>query len=299
MNRYFLIAAAMLLISCAPDLNAHQGPVPDRLIAIGDLHGDLAATRSALRLAGAIDETDRWIGGQLHVVHTGDVLDRGDAEREILDLLDSLAQQAEQAGGKVHLLNGNHEIMNVQGDLRYVTPEGFAQFNNVPGLDLQQALLAEVPSFARSRAAAFLPGASYAQRLSERPLILHLGKNVFVHAGLLPEHVDYGIERLNRETQSWLAGQGPFPEVLNDENSPIWTRLYSDTRQPPDCERLQQTLVKLGAERMIVGHTVQPEINSACAGRVWRIDTGMSQAYGGTVQVLEITSDQVQVLKAP
>lgn len=293
-----LVALVLLcLLACARDLRADSA-LPGRLVAIGDLHGDLDATRRALQLAGAMDAEDQWIGGNLQLVQTGDQLDRGDGEREILDLLVSLAQQAERAGGKVHVLNGNHEIMNVQGDLRYVTPAGFSRFEGLTGLDLSQPVLAEVPAFARSRAAAFLPGGLYARRLAKRPLILQLGENVFVHGGVLPEHVAYGIERLNRETQAWLAGQGPFPALLNDQNSPVWTRVYSLPDQPADCEQLAQVLGQLKARRMIVGHTVQAEINAACEGQLWRIDTGMAVAYGGTVQVLEITPERVRVLKA-
>ncbi|MBF2054523.1 MAG: metallophosphoesterase [Candidatus Sericytochromatia bacterium] len=291
------VAILMALLACAPDLSADSA-IPGRLVAMGDLHGDLNATRRALQLAGAMDTANQWIGGNLQLVQTGDQLNRGDGEREILDLLANLAQQAERAGGKVHVLNVNHEIMNAQGDLRYVTPEGFRRFNDLPGLDLSQPTLAELPAFARACAAAFLPGGPYARRLAERPLILQLGENVFVHGGVLPEHVAYGIERLNRETQVWLAGQGPFPLLLNDQNSPIWTRVYSQPNQPVDCERLARTLEALKARRMIVGYTVQTDINSACEGQLWRIDTGMAAAYGGKVQVLEITPEQVRVLKA-
>ena len=82
-------------------------PVPTRhrdaprIVAIGDLHGDLDATRRVLRLARAIDDDDRWIGGSLVVVQTGDQLDRGDDERAILDLLKRLSEEARQAGGAV------------------------------------------------------------------------------------------------------------------------------------------------------------------------------------------------------
>src|SRR5689334_22177737 len=74
-------------------------PAPRRLVAVGDLHGDLGATRAALRAAGAIDERDRWAGGDLVVVQTGDVLDRGDDERAILELIARLESEARAAGG--------------------------------------------------------------------------------------------------------------------------------------------------------------------------------------------------------
>ena len=85
------------------------------------LHGDLEATRRALRLAGAIDASDHWIGGGLVVVQTGDQLDRGGDEPEITALLSRLAVEAVEAGGAVHVLNGNHELINVGLDFRYVT----------------------------------------------------------------------------------------------------------------------------------------------------------------------------------
>ena len=89
------------------------------LIAIGDLHGDIAATRQALRQAGANDESDRWIGKDLSVVQTGDQLDRGDEEREILDLFQQLRASAAEQGGQFIPLNGNHEIMNAQANVLY------------------------------------------------------------------------------------------------------------------------------------------------------------------------------------
>jgi len=108
---------SILLVLLFPSALAAQ----NHIVAIGDVHGDLDATRSALRLAGAIDAEDRWIGGQLVVVQTGDQLDRGDEERAILDLFDRLRSQAAAAGGAFHALLGNHELMNAKGDLRYVT----------------------------------------------------------------------------------------------------------------------------------------------------------------------------------
>src|SRR5512140_1089804 len=103
-------------------------PAPKRMVAIGDLHGDLGGTRAALRAAGAIDEHDKWIGGDLVVVQTGDVLDRGDDERAVLELLERLSTEAKAAGGALIQLLGNHELMNAAGDFRYVTPGGARDF---------------------------------------------------------------------------------------------------------------------------------------------------------------------------
>ena len=98
------------------------------MVAVGDVHGDYAEFVSVLRSAGLIDEKGRWTGGKAHLVQTGDVLDRGADSRKVMDLLMSLEKQAAKAGGRVHALIGNHEAMNLYGDLRYTTPGEFAAF---------------------------------------------------------------------------------------------------------------------------------------------------------------------------
>ena len=74
-----------------------------------------------LQIAKLVDDESNWIGGTCHLVQLGDILDRGDSERSCIDLLFKLRKQAEEAGGKVHVLLGNHEVMNVALDFRYVT----------------------------------------------------------------------------------------------------------------------------------------------------------------------------------
>lgn len=272
---------------------------PSGIVAFGDIHGDLEATRSALMTAGAIDDRGRWIGGELIVVQTGDQLDRGDQEREILDLFERLKSEAAAAGGAFYPLLGNHELMNAAGDLRYVTDGGFADFEGVVDYDPEDPELAEFEPGQRARMAALLPGRPYALRLAERPLILRLDGNVFVHGGVLPAHVEYGIERINDDVQAWLRGEAGRPEILRGSDSPQWTRLYSDEPDPEACAVLRDVLDRLDAERMIVGHTVQiGGIASVCDGRAWLIDVGMAEHYGGKIQVLEIRGDRVGVLEA-
>jgi hypothetical protein len=273
-------------------------PEAPRIVAIGDLHGDLAATRRALRLAGAIDSTDRWVGGDLVVVQTGDQLDRGDEEQAILDLFARLAIEADAAGGALHVLNGNHEIMNAQLDLRYVTPGGFADFEDAVDVDPDDTTLAEWPPEKRARVAAFRPGGPYARRLADRNTAVKIGRSVFVHGGLLPEHVDVGVARMNSEVRAWLRGEIDEPEFLRRKGNLVWARDYSDDVDAGDCAKLEEVLERLGAERMVVGHTVQENgIRSYCDGRVWCVDVGLAAAYGGETAVLEIRGDEVRAVR--
>ncbi len=94
-----------------------------RIVAIGDIHGAYDNFVALLKNAGLVDDKLRWIGGKTHLVQTGDVLDRGPDSRKCMDLLIKLEQQAEQVGGQVHALIGNHEAMNVLGFLDYVSKE--------------------------------------------------------------------------------------------------------------------------------------------------------------------------------
>jgi hypothetical protein len=274
-------------------------PAPDRLVAVGDLHGDLAATRRALRLAGAIDDSDRWTGGRLVLVQTGDQFDRGDGELAILGLLERLEAEAVRAGGAVHVLNGNHEFLNVKGNMRYVTPGGFAEFAGMPGLDLGGAGLEGFPAHERPRRAAMAPGGPVARRLARRNVAAIVGDSVFVHGGILPATAIFGLDRINEESRQWLRGEiAEPPEVLFSRWGPVWSRHFSSAPDDADCALLGRSLRLLGAARMVVGHTVQEEgPRPHCGGLVWCIDTGLSDHYGGPTAVLEIVGGEVRVLR--
>jgi hypothetical protein len=131
---------------------------------------------------------------------------------------------------------------------------------------------------------------------------------VFVHGGVLPAHVRYGIDELNRETRDWMSGIGTqAPEVVAREDGPVWVREYSlEPVAASACEALGEVLTALQARRMVVGHTVQKSgITSACDDRVYRIDVGLSRYYGdGPIQALEIrgtvgTGTEVRTLSVP
>ncbi len=264
---------------------------------MGDVHGDVDATRRVLRLAGLIDESDHWSGGKSVFVQTGDQLDRGDDEQEILDLLTQLESEAEAAGGAVHILNGNHELMNAAGDFRYVTPGGMADFADAPGVDATAARVREFPESMRSRAAAFLPGGAYAKVLATRNTAVVVGDSVFVHGGVLPKYAPK-LKALNEAGRLWLSQGGQPPAELLAPDGLVWLRDYS-VPEPTSkaCADLDAALAELEVARMVVGHTVQARgVTSACDDKVWRIDVGMAKHYGGMPAALEIKGDQLTVL---
>lgn len=283
-------------------------PAAERVIAIGDVHGDVDALVGCLKVSKLIDDDESWIGGNAHLVQLGDILDRGDGERNCMDLLFKLREEAREAGGKVHILLGNHEVMNVDLDFRYVTPNawegwGEPQKSGSVRLDLQATLAAVgFPAYMKQRVQAFRPGGTEAKRLATMPVAIVIGDTLLVHGGLRKKHFDYGLERMNKEMAAWLEGAPRFkgldkPEIIDESDSPIWARLYSVPTPKFSAEKELETVLKaLNVQRMVVGHTPQLRgINAFVTENgyeVWRTDTGMSSGMmSGPLEVLEILGD--------
>lgn len=261
-------------------------PAPGRIVAVGDLHGDLQSFLQVLKLAGLYDAvSDQWIGRDAVLVQIGDVLDRGDEEIELLALLRRLKKQAAAHGGAVITLLGNHEILNAMGIAAFASQNSAAKFTNT------------------TRANAFLPGGDLAAELATWPTACVVGDTAFCHGGLTIAQVASGLTRGNAAVSSWLLNHTSPPlELIKSRDSPLWTRDLSDPPlgepTPQSCAELQVALELIGAKRLVVGHTPQPHINSACDGLVYRIDVAMSSAMqGGTPQALQISkSGRVKVL---
>lgn len=266
----------------APSVALVRRPAAARVVAVGDLHGDLSATRAVLRAAKVLGDGDGWSGGATVLVQTGDILDRGDDEPDILALLERLGGEARAAGGDVILLNGNHELMNGAGDFRYVTQDGFADYDGE-----------------RGRAQAFAPGGAAAKHLATFPIYAIVGDTVFVHGGVEPEAAVH-LGSLDAEARAWLAGTasaGP-PLALTDSDGPVWSRRYGRGESAEVCADARAALAALGVARMVIGHTPQEAgISSICGGTVWRIDTGLAAHYGGKIQALELTGAAAQILE--
>ncbi|KAK3015667.1 hypothetical protein RJ639_007504 [Escallonia herrerae] len=295
-----------------------------RIVAVGDLHGDLAKARCALELAGVLssDGQDSWVGGGTVLVQLGDILDRGEDEIAILSLLKSLDVQAKATGGAVFQVNGNHETMNIEGDFRYVDYGAydectdFLQYLDECDHNWEEAFVGWVGVSERwkedkklsegywgswdlvkrqkgviARSILLRPGGPLASELARHAVVLKVDDWVFCHGGLLPHHVAYGMEKMNREVSNWmrgLSGSDDSPEIpfiaIRGYDSVVWSRLYSrDTAELEDNQVdqiqsiLEETLQAVGAKAMVVGHTPQSTgVNCKYNCSIWRIDVGMS-----------------------
>lgn len=302
-------------------------PQPSRLVAAGDIHGDLRKAKSALRLAGLIGEGDRWSGGAATFVQVGDMLDRGGDEIKLLYFFEKLRREAARDGGTVITMNGNHEIMNVDGDFRFASGQGVREFENwgfwqrvgnrmkrlcggavrdpfrgVP--DQIPGIPAKSIGGIRARIAALRPRGPISSRfLSKNHTVAVVGDSVFAHGGVLEKHVAYGFERLNTEVRDWIRGlkKRVDDELVRSKDSVVWLRSFSnEVVKEEDSSILEHVLGTIpGVRRMVMGHTVQEEgISGACGGRAIRIDVGMSRWCGDrSAEVLEIDDkSEVKVL---
>lgn len=256
-----------------------SAPPTKRLIALGDLHADLKTTLAALRLAGLVDEQGAWSGGDSVLVQTGDQTDRGPDSLEVLQLLMRLEGEAAAAGGRVVVLLGNHEVMNMMGDWRYVSPEDVSDFGTED-----------------ARRAAFAADGELGRWLRERPMVAVIDRTVFVHGGVHPRYAEMGLRRMNTLADAVIGGSLPR-EVLGDE-SPIWYRGYLQDDEPTACATLDRALLTLGARRMVVGHTTQDsgKIAARCGGKLLGIDVGLSSHYGAHTAALELRSGDAWAL---
>jgi hypothetical protein len=275
--------ARLLLVAClAFFLVIAHARAEQRIVAIGDLHGDLVNTRAVLKLVGVIDDQGHWSGGDTILVQTGDMIDRGDESKGVMDLLRRLKPEAESAGGRVINLLGNHELMNLQGDWRYVSQGDLAVFGG-----------------RTARLQAFSREGEYGRWLASLQTVAKVGDTVFLHGGLLPRYAMPGIESLNTAISCRLSGLSAQACGLEDgvlgRDGPFWYRGYVQGNEASECSTLELTLKHLNAKRMVVGHTTRRSgrIQFRCNGKLAVIDIGIANHYGGHLGALEIRGDDV------
>ncbi len=285
--------------SATPATRRLEDAVPDtftgveRVVAVGDVHGDVDALKEVLRLAKLIDEQGRWIGGKTHLVQTGDIPDRGERTREAFELLMRLEGEALAAGGRVHALLGNHEVMNMLGDLRYVAPGEMASFaDQSPEPDAPGT-----PRGLNGHRAAYGPQGRYGQWLRAHPAVVRINDTLFVHGGVAPEVPGKTLAELNRWVRQDLFPGNP-PGGAKDPQGPLWFRGYALGQEEEAARALETVLQRLGAKRMVMGHTTDRDgkIRTRLGGKAVFIDTGLSTGYGRHLAALELRGGRVTAL---
>ncbi|CAO3595447.1 unnamed protein product [Absidia cylindrospora] len=253
---------------------------------MGDLHGDLKNTKKILRLSGLINENDHWSGGDTVYVQTGDVLDRGTDTIALYKLIQQLRNEAPEHGGLVIPLLGNHEIMNLAGDWRYVTKEETATFGGY-----------------NKRVEAFQKDGVLGEYLMQLNMTTKVGGTVFCHGGIHPNFARLGLDTINDYThhdiEAYMASGGRAdPHKIFGDKGPTWYRGYALADEPDICEITEKALTYMKADRMVMGHTVQRdgEIRTRCNGKIILVDIGISWVYGGYVGALEIVGDELTAI---
>jgi TPR repeat protein len=281
----------------------------ERVVAIGDLHGDYRQFATLLRSAGVIDEAANWSGGRTHLVQTGDVVDEGADSRRIMDLLMKLEDQAKAAGGMVHCLIGNHEAMDVYGDLRFVSPAGYQAFatpDSVATRDRAYAiyqtdqqnyaaarknLVAEVmpedawnlqhpPGFFEQRDA-FGPTGKYGQWLMSHDTVIRINNALYSHAGISPKYAGLSISAINDAVRKELTNPGNMAGgIVTDMQGPLWYQRLADKTADPG---LESVLKHFDVAREVVGHVdAGSAVTPRFGNRVILIDVGLSRGPDNT-----------------
>ncbi len=306
MIRTLLFTAVAAVFACA----SPAAPQPaagdaawsgvDRIVVFGDLHGDLEKFDAMLRQARLVNNRGDWVGGDAHLVQLGDIPDRGDGTRTILDRLMKLERQAARAGGRVHALIGNHEAMNVGGDLRYVTAGEFAAFatrnskqsrrryydrviehlrDNPPAegpvvIDdaFKTAWEAEHPLGWVEHRLAWAATGAYGGWVAGHDAMVKINDTLFVHAGVSPAYAGRGRADINAEVRAALTGAPQdiaAADILWADDSPLWYRGFAYNAEAAERANLDAVLARHGVERIVVGHTpVAPGIVPRFGGDV-------------------------------
>lgn len=245
------------------------------IAALSDVHGQYDVMVKLLRAHQIIDQDNNWIFGDGQLVIVGDVFDRGDQVLEILWLIHKLENQARLKRGRVHFLLGNHELMVLTGDLRYLHPKY-----------RYTMALAQMPYNELFSTATYL-----GRWLRSKPLAITINDMAFVHGGfsaLLLEKVDQ-LSRMNELGRQTLdaspadMAQDSLLQFMAGQDGPLWYRGYFAEKEM-NRSQAEQLLNKLKVNHIIVGHTSHEAIVSLFKHRIIGVDSSIK--FGKTGEIL-------------
>ncbi len=328
------LAAALFLLGCAsaPAPASAQGADAqwsgvERIVAIGDLEGAYEKYLDMLRTAQLIDDNGDWIGGRTHLVQLGDIPDRGPNSRAIMDHLMRLERQAQRAGGRVHALIGNHEAMNVEGDLRYVHPGEYAAFatrnservrdeyygrtvdylrenpppSGVPSFDeaWRAQWQAEHPLGWVEHRRAWAPTGAYGRWVAGHNSVIRINDTLFLHAGIGPAYTPVDRAIMNRAVQAALNGQPleGHADILTHQEGPLWYRGLAQNEEAAETANLEAVLARHGVRRIVIGHTkLAPLVMPRFGGRVIVADIAVPSGHQDPHAFVVIEGDQLAAI---
>ncbi|HYR86387.1 MAG TPA: metallophosphoesterase [Terriglobia bacterium] len=207
-----------------------------RVVAIGDIHGDFDAFVGILERAQLVDTNRKWSGRNTTLVQTGDFLDRGPKTRAVIDLLMALQKDAPRQGSRVIVLMGNHEAMNIYGDLRYVTPGDYAgyvdnrsenrrksaygafaaMYAKAPPLSEDEWMKLHPPGFIEHREA-FGPDGRYGKWLRTLPAVARVDDSIFLHGGIHPDFASWTVDKINEGVRAEVKAFDAYKKFMVDE----------------------------------------------------------------------------------
>jgi len=250
---------------------------PGRFMVLSDLHGDYQAFRDILTAGGVIDSIECWTWGEGHLVIDGDVFDRGPRVTECLWLIYRLQIQAEEAGGGVHMTLGNHEAMVLRGDLRYVNDRYLKGICEVSGIHYDEL---------------YGPDTELGRWLRSMPVVIIMGDNLIVHAGIAPSHLlDHRspseLNSMAEEALDCSRLRLKFGRELLDilgSTGPFWYRGYHYEMEGryhmATVSQVDEILDRYGVSRIIVGHTEVDSLSVLFDGRVMAVDVPVGELGG-------------------
>lgn len=286
-----------------------------RVIAVGDLHGDLNSLKHILLENGVIDQKGQWISGADHLVLNGDLVNLGPQSFELLNFVMNLEKQAESKQGKVHVILGNHEVMLATGKYNLLSPQDKKAFAEsvAPG----QAYSSE------NLYVALTGHSRYAKWLRGLNSIIRINRRLFVHAGLDSWILNTDPGQINFLVRAWLTHsqmtlspdpvgliQSPPPQetkkLIEPGSGPGGTSAMNDEKNERGAikptlsvEVLDLMLRQLNVDSIAVGHiqTHDQQIStnhSRYGSRVIQLDTGISEAEKGRLSALIIQGNDLQ-----
>lgn len=275
-----------LLVSsawAAPPATQCEWSGVERIVAVGDVHGDFEQFVTVLRAAGVIDEKNHWSAGKAHLVQTGDILDRGPGSRKAMDLVMALEAEADKAGGHVHPLIGNHEAVVIGGDLRYMRANELATYG---GKEALAKLMA--------------PDGIYGRWIRSHNAIVKINDVVFLHGGLSERYAAMTLADINAGVRKGLDAASD-DNMASEDAGPLWNRdLALGGDRAETVATLDKLLTRFGARHMVIGHTFDVSgVRVQSEGRLIRIDVGMSAVFKGPAACLVIEKGVYSEVRAP